>query len=64
MTERSEIIQKMLKMQREFIKQEQNGEFSAAEYYGDEGLGEYKKLYNELANKLVDLAHADKGSHR
>ena len=64
MTERSKIIQKMLKMQREFIKQEQNGEFSAAEYYSDKGLGEYKKKYDELARKLVDLAHADKGSHR
>lgn len=64
MTERTKIIQKMLKMQREFIKQEQNGGFSAAEYYSDEGLGEYKKQYDELASKLVDLAHADKGSHR
>jgi hypothetical protein len=64
MTERSKIIQKMLKMQREFIKLEQNGEFSAAEYYSDEGLGEYKKQYDELASKLVDLAHAEKGSHR
>ncbi len=64
MTQRSKLIQKMLKMQREFIKLEQNGEFSAAEYYSDEGLGEYKKKYDELARKLVDLAHADKGSHR
>jgi hypothetical protein len=64
MTERSKLIQKMLKMQREFIKKEQNGEFSAAEYYSDHGLGDYKKKYDELASKLVDLAHADKGSHR
>jgi hypothetical protein len=64
MTERSKLIQKMLKMQREFIKKEQKGEFNAAEYYSDEGLGEYKKQYDELATKLVDLAHADKGSHR
>ena len=67
MSERSKIIKQMLEMQREFIKLEQNGDFTAAEYYdtdGDSELAKYKSKYNELAIKLVDLAHEDKGSHR
>jgi hypothetical protein len=67
MTEREEIIQQMLQMQKEFIKLEQNGEFVAADYYDNEGdnqLALYKTRFNELATKLVDLAHAEKGSKR
>ena len=67
MTEKQKIIKQMLKMQREFIKLEQKGEFKADEYYdtdGDSVLAKYKSRFNELAMRLVDLAHAEKGSHR
>ena len=67
MTERQEIIQKMLEMQRKFIHLEQSGGFVVSEYYDTDGgseLAEYKALYDELATRLVDLAHAEKGSHR
>lgn len=67
MTEKQEIIKQMLDMQRKFIKLEQNGEFNAEEYYdtdGDSELAAYKNKYNELAVRLVDLAHEEKGSHR
>jgi hypothetical protein len=67
MTEKQEIIKQMLDMQRKFIKLEQNGEFNAQEYYdtdGDSELAAYKNKYNELAVRLVDLAHEEKGSHR
>jgi hypothetical protein len=67
MTEKQKIIKKMLEMQRNFIKLEQNGEFKADEYYdtdGDSELAKYKNEYNELAIRLVDLAHEEKGSHR
>ncbi len=67
MSEKQEIIKQMIEMQREFIDLEQKGEFSAEEYYdsdGDSELARYKQAYNDLAIKLVDMAHEEKGSHR
>jgi len=67
MSEKQKVIQQMLDMQRRFIDIEQMGEFSAEKYYDSEGgseLAQYKKTYDELATKLVDLAHEEKGSHR
>lgn len=67
MNERQEIIQKMLEMQRKFIHLEQSGGFVMSDYYDNDGgseLATYKAQYDELATRLVDLAHADKGSHR
>ena len=67
MSEKQEIIKQMMEMQRRFIELEQNGEFSAEEYYDSEGeseLAQYKRSFDELATKLVDLAHEEKGSHR
>ena len=67
MTEKQKIIKQMLKMQKEFIKLERKGEFKADEYYdtdGDSKLAKYKSKFNELAIRLVDLAHEEKGSHR
>jgi len=54
-------------MQKEFIKLEQKGEFKLDDYYDNEGdsdLAKYKSKFNELAIRLVDLAHEEKGSHR
>jgi len=67
MSEKQEIIKQMLEMQRKFIELEQKGEFSIEEYYDTEGeseLASYKRAYDELAIKLVDMAHEDKGSRR
>jgi hypothetical protein len=67
MSEKQEIIKQMLELQRKFIELEQKGLFSAEQYYDNEGDSElaiYKRSYAELATKLVDLAHAEKGSHR
>ena len=67
MAEKQKIIKQMLDLQQKFIKIEQNGEFRADEYYDSEGdseLAKYKKTYDELAVKLVDMAQAEKGSHR
>ena len=67
MTEKQKIIKQMLDMQKKFIKLEQNGDFKIDEYYdteGDSELAQYKNKYNELSIRLVDLAHAEKGSHR
>jgi hypothetical protein len=67
MSEKQEIIEQMMELQRKFIALEQNGQFSAEQYYDNEGdseLASYKRSYDELATKLVDMAHAEKGSHR
>ena len=67
MTERQKIIQQMLEMQRKFIDLEQKGGFAVSDYYDPDGgseLAEYKKQFDELATRLVDLTHAEKGSHR
>lgn len=67
MSEKQEIINQMIEMQRRFIELEQKGEFSTEQYYDNEGeseLAKYKRAYDELAVKLVDMAHAEKGSKR
>lgn len=67
MSEKQKIIEQMLEMQKKFINLEHDGEFRVDEYYdteGDSELAKYKNTYNELAIRLVDLAHEDKGSHR
>jgi len=67
MSEKQEIIKQMLDLQSKFIKLEQSGKFSTEEYYDNEGdteLAIHKRSYDELATKLIDLAHAEKGSHR
>jgi hypothetical protein len=67
MSEKQEIIKQMMDMQHKFIELERNGEFSAEEYYdsdGDNELALHKRSFEELARRLVDLAHAEKGSHR
>lgn len=67
MSEKQEIIKQMLELQRQFIEIEQAGKFSAEDYYDPEGeseLAKQKRTYDELATKLVDMAHAEKGSQR
>ena len=67
MSEKQEIIKQIMELQREFIELEQNGQFSAEQYSDSEGDSELavnKRKHEELATKLVDLAHEEKGSHR
>jgi hypothetical protein len=67
MSEKQEIIQQMLALQHKFIELEQNGQFSAEQYYdsdGDNELARHKRSFDELATRLVDMAHAEKGSKR
>ncbi|MDH3389133.1 MAG: hypothetical protein OEN02_14645 [Gammaproteobacteria bacterium] len=67
MSEKQKVIKRMLEMQHKFIDLEQKGDFSAEEYYDSDGeseLARYKREFDELAIRLVDLAHEEKGSHR
>ena len=67
MSEKQEIIQKMLDMQKKFIAYEQQNGVDPEEYFNPpEGheLDGYRQEYYDLAKKLVDMAHEEKGSHR
>ncbi|MDJ0779533.1 MAG: hypothetical protein QNJ85_16820 [Gammaproteobacteria bacterium] len=67
MSEKQEIIKEIMDLQRKFIDIEHKGEFSAEQYYdsdGDSELAKYKRRHEELATKLVDMAHDEKGSKR
>ena len=67
MSEKQELIKKMLELQKKFIEYEQqHGVEMVDYYYASQGhpLENYRQQYNELAMKLVDLAHEQKGSHR
>jgi hypothetical protein len=67
MTEKQKIIKQMMDLQHKFIELEQRGDFSTEEYYDPEGdteLARHKRSFDELATRLVDLAHAEKGSKR
>jgi hypothetical protein len=67
MSEKQEIIKQMLDLQHKFIELEQRGDFSTEEYYDSEGeteLAQHKRSFEALSTKLVDMAHAEKGSKR
>ncbi|MEM7565026.1 MAG: hypothetical protein AAF353_18580 [Pseudomonadota bacterium] len=67
MGEKQKIIEQMMEMQKRIIEIEQSGNFSAEQYYDSDGeneLAQIKNSYDELAIRLVDLAHEEKGSHR
>ena len=67
MTEKQQLIQQMLDMQKQFIEKEQKEGIDSVEYYQPEDgstLDGYQQKYTELANRLVELAHEEKGSRR
>ncbi|MGB5297663.1 MAG: hypothetical protein WBN08_15880 [Thiogranum sp.] len=67
MSDKQEMIKKMLEMQKKFIEYEHKHGVTQEEYFtAGEGheLYNYRQEYMELANKLVDTAHEEKGSHR
>jgi hypothetical protein len=67
MSEKQEMIKKMIEMQKKFMAYEHENGVSQQEYFtAAEGhqLHNYRQEYADLATKLVDMAHAEKGSHR
>ena len=57
----------MIELQKKFIDFEHENGVNGFDYYtpGDgHPLDGYRKEYSELANKVVDLAHSEAGSHR
>lgn len=64
--ERKEIISKMLRIQKEFMALErEKGVTEKDIHHNPQGIvKEYKEEHEKLANRLVDIAHALKGSIR
>ena len=67
MSEKQEIIKKLLEMQKKFIDIEHESGVEMKDYFAAEDghpLKGFRQEYMDMANKLVDMAHAEKGSHR
>lgn len=67
MSEKAELIKKMLEMQKRFMEYERPNGVTQEEYFAPTSghiLDDYREKYAEMAMKVVDLAHADKGSRR
>ena len=67
MSEKAKLIAEMLEMQKMFQDYETKNGVDASEYFAaEEGhpLFGYAAKYQELANNVDEMAHADKGSTR
>ncbi len=67
MSDKQEMIKQMLEMQRKFIEYEHKQGVTMEEYFtptDDSQLKGYRQDYRDLAMKVVDAAHAEKGSRR
>jgi hypothetical protein len=64
--EKQALIDKMIKMQRQFVEHEHQHGFSGRDYWAaNEGpIVKYRQEYAEIANRVVDLAHQIVGSSR
>ncbi|SDX60212.1 hypothetical protein SAMN05421644_10786 [Allochromatium warmingii] len=65
-TEKQELINKMLEMQKQFIEHEHQNGVSGKDYWASEDglLANYRQEYMDMANRVVDLAHEIVGSSR
>ncbi len=67
MSSKAELIKEMLEMQKKFSSYEKANGVDPQEYFKPEAGSEldgYRQKYQELANKVVDMAHAEAGSER
>ncbi|KAA3621103.1 MAG: hypothetical protein DWQ08_14595 [Proteobacteria bacterium] len=67
MSDKQEIIKKMIEMQKKFTNYEHTNGVDPQDYFNpadDHELSGYRQKYQDLANQLLDMAHEEKGSHR
>ena len=67
MSEKQDLIKRMLELQKKFIAFEQQNGIDGFDYYSPAAgheLEGYRQEYAELSTKVVDLAHAEAGSSR
>ncbi|HJP09591.1 MAG: hypothetical protein QGI35_00750 [Arenicellales bacterium] len=67
MPTKQELIQQMLRMQKQFIARERESGVDLEDYFtprpGDL-LDGYRETFADIATQVVDLAHEEKGSKR
>ncbi|MBC8212619.1 MAG: hypothetical protein H8E21_16290 [Gammaproteobacteria bacterium] len=67
MSDKAAKIQELIEMQKKFIAYEQKNGVNFKDYFTPEAgheLDGYRQSYMDKAMELVDIAHAEKGSHR
>ncbi len=67
MTEKQQLIQKMLEMQRRFIAYEHQHGVTPQQYHDDFAgleLENHRREFDELGDRVINLARAEKGSVR
>ena len=69
MSDKQALIQEMLEMQKKFIEYERANGVDPEDYFTDKSgeghpLYHYRQKYAELATKVIDIAHSEKGSQR
>lgn len=67
MSDKQEMIKKMLELQRKFIELEHEQGVTAKDFYSaPEGsfLKKYRDEYTKLADQVVNIAHSERGSIR
>ena len=67
MNKKQKLSQRMLELQRKFIAYERQQGVDLQDYYRPETghtLENYRQEYAELASRVIDLAHEEKGSKR
>ena len=67
MSSKQDLIKEMLEMQKKFTAYEQANGVDPQEYFTPEAGSElygYRQKYQELANKVFDMAHEEAGSER
>jgi hypothetical protein len=67
MSDKAAKIKEMIEMQKKFIEYEHNNGVDPKDYFKPDAgheLDGYRQKYRDLAMEVVDLAHAEAGSHR
>ncbi len=64
--EKSQLIQQMLEMQKQFIALEHEKGVTGKDYWASEEglLKDYRQKYTDMADRVVNIAHELVGSHR
>jgi hypothetical protein len=65
MSSKQDLIKEMLEMQKKFIDYEHKEGVDMKDYYTPKSghvLDQYREKYSELAAKVNEMAHAEKGS--
>lgn len=67
MSDKQEMIKKMIEMQKKFMEYERANGVDPQEYFTPESgdvLDGYRQEYRDLAMAVVEAAHAEVGSHQ